>query len=248
MIIESVENGPLIWPTIEENRVTRTNKYAELSATKKIQADCDMMATHIILQGTRANSSGTRGNYSCQQRVVKCFNGQGEGHMERQCPKPKRKRDVTWFRDKVLLVKAHEKGKVMNKEELKFLADPSIAEVKAVLMANLSSYGSDVLSEEKEAKNIDNEIVLEKKVKELDNIVHRMGQYFGKRFVIQQDLSEEQVLRLQTSHTNTDQSASSPVKIEAPRELPKMKAVVQQYYVDKQFFEIQKKQVLIEIN
>nr|GFC85339.1 hypothetical protein [Tanacetum cinerariifolium] len=35
MILESVEHGPLIWPTIEENRVTRTKKYAELSAAEK---------------------------------------------------------------------------------------------------------------------------------------------------------------------------------------------------------------------
>ncbi|GJW85260.1 hypothetical protein Tco_0158405 [Tanacetum coccineum] len=32
MILELVEYGPLIWPTIEENRVTRTKKYAELVA------------------------------------------------------------------------------------------------------------------------------------------------------------------------------------------------------------------------
>ncbi|GJY89543.1 hypothetical protein Tco_0504739 [Tanacetum coccineum] len=50
MILESVEHGPLIWPTIEENGVTRTKKYAELSATEKIQADCDLKATNIILQ------------------------------------------------------------------------------------------------------------------------------------------------------------------------------------------------------
>ncbi|GKC88678.1 hypothetical protein Tco_1149327 [Tanacetum coccineum] len=30
MILESVENGPLIWPTVEENGVIRTKKYAEL--------------------------------------------------------------------------------------------------------------------------------------------------------------------------------------------------------------------------
>nr|GEW75388.1 retrovirus-related Pol polyprotein from transposon TNT 1-94 [Tanacetum cinerariifolium] len=36
MIIESVENGPLIWPSIEENRVTRPKKYSELSATEAI--------------------------------------------------------------------------------------------------------------------------------------------------------------------------------------------------------------------
>ncbi|GJY43766.1 hypothetical protein Tco_0431979 [Tanacetum coccineum] len=51
MILESVEHGPLIWPTIEENGVTRIKKCDELSATKKIQADCDLKATNIILQG-----------------------------------------------------------------------------------------------------------------------------------------------------------------------------------------------------
>ncbi|GJR02101.1 hypothetical protein Tco_0525085 [Tanacetum coccineum] len=45
------KHGPLIWPTIEENGVTRTKRYAELSATEKLQADCDMKATNIILQG-----------------------------------------------------------------------------------------------------------------------------------------------------------------------------------------------------
>nr|GEY90872.1 hypothetical protein [Tanacetum cinerariifolium] len=51
MILESVENGPLVWPTVEENRVTRPKKYSELSATKVIQADCDVKTTNIILQG-----------------------------------------------------------------------------------------------------------------------------------------------------------------------------------------------------
>nr|GEU88756.1 hypothetical protein [Tanacetum cinerariifolium] len=51
MILESVKNCPLLWPTIEENRVTRPKKYSELCATKAIQADCDVKATNIILQG-----------------------------------------------------------------------------------------------------------------------------------------------------------------------------------------------------
>ncbi|GJX69421.1 hypothetical protein Tco_0305148 [Tanacetum coccineum] len=55
MILESVEHDPLIWPTIEENGVTRTKKYVELSATEKIQADCDLKATNIILQGLPSN-------------------------------------------------------------------------------------------------------------------------------------------------------------------------------------------------
>ncbi|GKB81322.1 hypothetical protein Tco_0948217 [Tanacetum coccineum] len=55
MILESVENNLLIWPTIKENGVIRTKKYAELSAAEKIQADCDMKATNIILQGLPAD-------------------------------------------------------------------------------------------------------------------------------------------------------------------------------------------------
>nr|GEV29190.1 hypothetical protein [Tanacetum cinerariifolium] len=51
MILESVENGPLLWPTVEDNGVTRPKKYSELSAMEAIQTDCDVKATNIILQG-----------------------------------------------------------------------------------------------------------------------------------------------------------------------------------------------------
>ncbi|GJU79971.1 hypothetical protein Tco_1282336 [Tanacetum coccineum] len=51
MILESVKNGPLIWPTIEDNSVTRLRKYSELTPADAIQADCDIKATNIILRG-----------------------------------------------------------------------------------------------------------------------------------------------------------------------------------------------------
>nr|GEW26070.1 hypothetical protein [Tanacetum cinerariifolium] len=51
MLLESVESGLLLWPTIKENGVTRLKKYSELSTTEAIQADCDVKATNIILQG-----------------------------------------------------------------------------------------------------------------------------------------------------------------------------------------------------
>nr|GEU72968.1 hypothetical protein [Tanacetum cinerariifolium] len=294
MILESVEHGPFIWRTIEENGVTRTKKYEELSATEKIKAYCDLKATNIIIQGLptdvyslvnhhrvakdlwerfrgdkvylllvlleQGRISGIGGNNSGQLRVVKCFNCKREGHMARQCLKLNRKRDATWFRDKVLQVEAQ--GSAYQADDLDAYDSDfnDLSTSRAVLMANLSSYGSDVLFEEKEAKNIDKEIALEKKVKELDNIYCKID--FGKCFVLQQELSDEQAFRLQTSHSNTDQSASLPIKIEAPQELPKvgllnevtkvqtvfnqMKAAVQQYHVDKQCFEIQKKQFLIE--
>nr|GEZ95592.1 hypothetical protein [Tanacetum cinerariifolium] len=51
MILESVEQGPLLWPSVEVEGVTRLKKYYELSAAEAIQADCDVKATNIILQG-----------------------------------------------------------------------------------------------------------------------------------------------------------------------------------------------------
>ncbi|GKD32632.1 hypothetical protein Tco_1248141, partial [Tanacetum coccineum] len=78
MILESVENGPLIWPTIEENRVTMTKKYAELSATEKIQADCDMKATNIILQGLPADIYSLEREYKLYDAFDKFAHIKGE--------------------------------------------------------------------------------------------------------------------------------------------------------------------------
>nr|GEX04969.1 helicase [Tanacetum cinerariifolium] len=51
MILELIEQGPLLWPSVEVEGVTRLKKYSELSVAKAIQTDCDVKATNIILQG-----------------------------------------------------------------------------------------------------------------------------------------------------------------------------------------------------
>ncbi|GKA45965.1 hypothetical protein Tco_0738761 [Tanacetum coccineum] len=51
MIQESVKHGLIDWPSIEFDGVTRLKKYAELSTSEKLQVDCDLKATNIILQG-----------------------------------------------------------------------------------------------------------------------------------------------------------------------------------------------------
>ncbi|GJS24614.1 hypothetical protein Tco_0453246 [Tanacetum coccineum] len=62
------------------------------------------------------NSSNTR-----QQATIH------DGRVTVQpCPKPKRKRDATWFRDKVLLVEAQGFGKVLNEEELHYWQTPRL--------------------------------------------------------------------------------------------------------------------------
>ncbi|GJU55480.1 hypothetical protein Tco_1229194 [Tanacetum coccineum] len=89
MILESVEHGPLIWPTVEENGVIRTKKYAELSAAEKIQADCDMKANNIILQGLPADIYSLVNQHRVAkdlwERVQLMMQGTSLTKQEREC-------------------------------------------------------------------------------------------------------------------------------------------------------------------
>ncbi|GKB77816.1 copia protein [Tanacetum coccineum] len=111
----------------------------------------------IINDGRVTVKPGASGNNSGKQRIVTCYNCKGEGHMSKQCTKPRRKRDDSWFKDKVLLVQAQASGQILHEEELAFLADPGIPEV--ALMANLSHYGSDALAEVHNHDNVNNNMI-----------------------------------------------------------------------------------------
>ncbi|GKB62644.1 retrovirus-related pol polyprotein from transposon TNT 1-94, partial [Tanacetum coccineum] len=71
---------------------------------------------------TRKYTPGASGSNTGKQRTVICYNCKGEGHIAKQCTKPKRKRDDTWFNDKVLLVQAQASGQALTEEEIAFLA------------------------------------------------------------------------------------------------------------------------------
>nr|GFA18121.1 hypothetical protein [Tanacetum cinerariifolium] len=92
-----------------------------------IDAFNHMMSFLTSVVASRPFASGSGGT-SRKQRVVVCYNCKGEGHMSKQCTKPKRKRDAEWFKDKVLLVQAQANGHVLQEEELDFLADPGTVE------------------------------------------------------------------------------------------------------------------------
>ncbi|GKC61670.1 retrovirus-related pol polyprotein from transposon TNT 1-94 [Tanacetum coccineum] len=77
----------------------------------------------------KGSAMNSRGNYAASQlRVVKCYNCQGEGHMARQCTQPKRPRNATWFKEKLMLAEAQEAGQILDEKQLAFLADPEIDE------------------------------------------------------------------------------------------------------------------------
>ncbi|GKB33143.1 hypothetical protein Tco_0872544 [Tanacetum coccineum] len=220
--------------------------------------------------------------------------------MARQCTQPKRPRNAAWFKKKAMLVEALESCQILNEEQLAFLADPCIPDsqasqitilniaafktedldaydsdcddvsnAKAVLMANLSNNGLDVISEVPHSEpyyhDMNNQSVHAMQDFEQTPVVDFIDNKITK-------LSTEQAFWLQILHPNNDQSDISPVKIEAPKELPKtlidifnvfdkdllnevtevqtvfnqMEAAVQQCSVDKQCFEIHKKELFLE--
>ncbi|GKE72146.1 hypothetical protein Tco_1534187 [Tanacetum coccineum] len=51
MMLDSIDNGPLVYPTVKENGQTGPKKYSELNEAEQLQDDCDVQATNIILHG-----------------------------------------------------------------------------------------------------------------------------------------------------------------------------------------------------
>nr|GEV34536.1 retrovirus-related Pol polyprotein from transposon TNT 1-94 [Tanacetum cinerariifolium] len=170
--------------------------------------------TSFVAGTTRTYTPGASGINYRKQRIVICYNCKAEGHMSKQCTKPTRKRDDSWFKDKVLLVQAQANGQILHEEELAFLADPIIREV--ALMENLSHYGSDALAKNTSAIVIPNfeetlmlaeqsrskmllkqkdATMLEKKVNTTPvdyAVLNQLSQDFETRFVSQTELSGEQ--------------------------------------------------------
>nr|GEV42773.1 hypothetical protein [Tanacetum cinerariifolium] len=89
MILEFVENGPVIWPTIEENGVTRLRKYSELTHAEANQADCDVKATYIILQGLPPEVYALVSNHKVAkdlwERIQLLMQGTSLTKQEREC-------------------------------------------------------------------------------------------------------------------------------------------------------------------
>ncbi|GJY61216.1 retrovirus-related pol polyprotein from transposon TNT 1-94 [Tanacetum coccineum] len=91
-----------------------------------------------------SNATSSRGtNISGYTRVVKCYNCQGEGHRARQCTQLKRPRNAAWYKEKAMLVEAQE---IEDLDTYDSDYD-DLSTAQAVLMANISNYGSDIISE-----------------------------------------------------------------------------------------------------
>ncbi|GJT23095.1 retrovirus-related pol polyprotein from transposon TNT 1-94 [Tanacetum coccineum] len=146
MILESVENGLLIWPTIEENGVTRTKKYAELSAAEKIQADCDMKAKQRLIFQVLYQLKLISIHLSRKSKWSSCSDN-------------------------------HSKNAAFQTKDLDTYDSncDDISNAKAVLMANISNYGSDIILEvlhsETYLNDMENQVVKKMIDSQMDDMI-----------------------------------------------------------------------------
>nr|GEU29237.1 hypothetical protein [Tanacetum cinerariifolium] len=170
MILNSVQNGPLIWPTVtDEDGTTQTKKYDELSATEKIQADCDCKATNIVLQGLAVPV------FNLGDDQIACLNKAMAFLIVIASLRIKMQVDSQELLNAIIVKEA---GQILDEKQLAFLADSGIlngqavqtiipnnaafqiedldaydsdyddvSNAQAILMANLSNCGSDIISE-----------------------------------------------------------------------------------------------------
>nr|GFB55102.1 hypothetical protein [Tanacetum cinerariifolium] len=119
-------NNAMAFLSVVASRFPPSNNQLRTSSDPRNQATIqDGRVTVQQVQGRQNQSyDGTRnrgiaatskGNVAASPpRVMKCYNCQGEGHMARQCTQPKRPRNVAWFKDKLMLVKAQEAGQILD--------------------------------------------------------------------------------------------------------------------------------------
>ncbi|GJZ57527.1 hypothetical protein Tco_0613021 [Tanacetum coccineum] len=90
IILNSVENGPLVCPTVElENDTVRPKTYEELSDKQMLQADCDHKATNIVLQGLPPDGYALINHHKISKdiwdRVKLLMQGTSLSRQKREC-------------------------------------------------------------------------------------------------------------------------------------------------------------------
>nr|GFB11552.1 hypothetical protein [Tanacetum cinerariifolium] len=151
MILESVENGPLLWPKIEENGVTRSKKYSELSTTEAIQADYDYGTLYHSSQYASQAQSSTPLSITYPSNDFQSSVNHNVYNPSSLIPQvgyaPLVHQQSEFSQLKIgLVVPVFQKGNdpidainhmmsfltvVLHEEELEFLADPGIAETQS---------------------------------------------------------------------------------------------------------------------
>ncbi|GJX86280.1 retrovirus-related pol polyprotein from transposon TNT 1-94 [Tanacetum coccineum] len=194
--IDAINHMMSFLSAIVTSRYPTTNNQLRNSSNPKQQATInDGIVTLQPVPGrqisfatgtSRTYTPGASGSNSGKQRTVICYNCKGEGHMSKQCTKPKRKQDDSWFKDKVLLTVITQNAAYQADDLDAYDSDcDELNTAKVALMANLSHYGSDALAEVHNPDNVDN------------NMINQGVQY----------VTESQYATVQNSNSSTQQDA-----------------------------------------
>nr|GEX31068.1 hypothetical protein [Tanacetum cinerariifolium] len=110
MMIDSIDNGPLVYPTVEENWQTRPMKCSELTEAQQLQDDCDVQATNIILHGLPPDVYALVNHHEAAKDIWDMVKLLMKG-TELSYQEPE----------------ARKAGQILDEEQLAFLADPGIS-------------------------------------------------------------------------------------------------------------------------
>nr|GEX90892.1 hypothetical protein [Tanacetum cinerariifolium] len=69
MMLDSIDNGPLVYQTVEKNGQTRPKKYSELTEAQQLQDNCDVQVTNIILHSLPLDVHDLQG-----EDLIECIN------------------------------------------------------------------------------------------------------------------------------------------------------------------------------
>ncbi|GJR65458.1 retrovirus-related pol polyprotein from transposon TNT 1-94 [Tanacetum coccineum] len=176
--------------------------------------------TSLAAGTTSTYTLGASGSNSGKQRIVICYKCKGEGHMSKQCTKPKRKRDDSWFKDKVLLTVITHNVTYQANDLDEYDSDcDELNTAKVALMANLSHYGSDALAESNVVTHSETEI-------NSDSNIIPYSQY----------VIESQQAAVQNSNSSVQQDALILSVIEQPNsvEIDRLKQTLSEHLKEKE--------------
>nr|GEU39901.1 integrase, catalytic region, zinc finger, CCHC-type, peptidase aspartic, catalytic [Tanacetum cinerariifolium] len=202
--IDAINHMMSFLTTVVTSRYPATNNQLRTSSNPRQQATINNGRDLVEIQG---------------DRVIVCYNYKGEGHMSKQCTKPKKKRDAEWFKDKVLLVQAQANGQVLQEEELEFLADPRIAETSSnqYVVTNNAAYQANDL----DAYDSNCDELNSAKIALMVNLSH-----YGS-----DNLAEERILKEQN---NVDKASAS---YEQSLEIETLKHILSEHLKEKESLE-----------
>ncbi|GKA34072.1 retrovirus-related pol polyprotein from transposon TNT 1-94 [Tanacetum coccineum] len=224
--IDAINHMMLFFTAVVTSRYPTTNNQLRNSSNPRQQATINNgrvtlqpiqgRQTSFVVGTLRTYTSGSSRSNSGKQRTVICYNYKREGHISKQSTKPKRKRDDSWFKEKVLLVQAQAHGQILNEEELAFFADDldaydsdcdELNTAKIALMVNLSHYGSYTLYEVHNHDNVNNDMTNQvmQAMPVNDTLTAELKRYKEQVKV----LKEGQNVDLRSNDTVSDSSAQS---------------------------------------